>query len=39
MFSKEEMEQCLFHVYRCVQLFGQDFIPPAKSRKASVSSI
>lgn len=39
MFSKEEMEQCLFHVYRCVQLFGQDFIPPAKSRKASALSI
>ena len=39
LFFQEEMEQCLFHVYRCVQLLGQDFIPPAKSRKASVPSI
>lgn len=38
LFFKEEMEQCLFHVYRCVQLFGQDFIPSTKSRKASVPS-
>ncbi len=36
LFFKEEMEQCLFHVYCCVQPLGQDSIWKHKKTERQV---